>query len=106
MALRGSSDFQYDWIEVLIGSSSDLQWMVAIFRDQRNRMDTSEMSDLHRMHEITPCDQMGDGLHEIGPRSDGRWDHDRDLNRKTHLRTRGTLWRVRFSSNRDLNPTA
>ena len=33
-------------------------------------------------------------------------DRDRDLNRKTQLRTRGTLWRVRFSSNRDLHLTA
>ena len=53
-------------------------------------------------------------------RSDGRWTprrcisarfrsrshRDRDLNRKTHMRTRGTLWRVRFSSNRDLHRTA
>ena len=68
-------------------------------------VDASRASDLHRTGDANEA-HGGVGSVRFSSRFRSRWDHDRDPNHTTHLRTCGTLWRVRFSSGCDLHRTA
>ena len=64
--------------------------MVAIFRDQRHRVDTSGVSDLHRTKEITLRDRRSDGLAVDSPQHDPHLTADKGRSRTLHDKGRSS----------------